>query len=90
MSYSQCCNDVLIFLDSNLPTSPNGYVTGTIIKGLNDQYDDESVDQALLELYLDGLIDGQFVYKTHPQILELGLVREVTNKGKLYLQQLNV
>ena len=88
MNYSQCYNDVLLFLYKNLPTNPDGYVTGTIVKGLNNQYDYDTVNQVLIQLFDDKLIDGTFVLRAHPRTLELGIVREITARGKIYLQQL--
>lgn len=58
MLYSKCCNDMLLFLEENLRKQPGGYVLGDISRGLNGKYNDEELDETLIQLYQDDVIDG--------------------------------
>lgn len=86
MLYSECCNDILLFLEENLKKQPNGYVLGEIAHGLNERYNDEKLEEALIQLYQDDMIDGIFVF--HKNELEFSQVKIITSQGKNYLQQL--
>lgn len=83
----EAVRDILIFLEENLSKQPNGYVLGEISRGLNGKYDDEKLEETLIQLYQDDMIDGIFVFNRNE--LEFSQVKKITSQGKIYLQQLH-
>ena len=78
--------DVLLFLEENLCKQPSGYVLGEISRGLSEKYNNEKLEETLIQLYHNDMIDGVFVFDRNKE-LEFCQVKEITSQGEIYLQQ---